>query len=535
MKEELRKAYRNKEKAELLLANLSNLSNDNSISDDQRKASRIEYSKMLDDANRSIKALKSKLRKEFNSKADELESLKRELALLTGRFELGEITARSYNEQASSLNKSSKRLEKEVLALNTLVHSSCSDDLSSSSSKINKKTAREVPSMDSRRRFSMGTVLVICLMVVITAFVIVFAVVKESTPNSQASTAATTNTTTGDSLVVISNINVSNVTATEAVVTWDTNKPTRSQLEFGTTSNMDAETSLSEELKLSHLIHLSGLNPDTIYYYRIKSINVEGEETTSAIYEINTAGDQHDGTMLAISEINVSDVTDSSATITWLTDKEATGQVEYGPTPDYSLLTPLNESLSTTHKIQLSGLNQGGVYYFRVRSKDNAGNEAISDAGTTFITLSSALISSLEGKEAPDFTVLSLKGQSVTLKNLRGKWLMLVFWEAKCGACRSEMPHLQEYFQSRANDEPLLLAVNVREKEAFVQTYVESQGLTFTVLLDSMGVVATKYKIKGFPTAFLIDADGIIKKEIKQVLESAGEIEDIVNSTMGSN
>ncbi|RLC68604.1 MAG: hypothetical protein DRI26_09970, partial [Chloroflexi bacterium] len=74
----------------------------------------------------------------------------------------------------------------------------------------------------------------------------------------------------------------------------------------------------------------------------------------------------------------VSDITISEATISWVTDEPATSQVEYGETEAYGLVTPLDETLTTTHSVTLTGLDPATTYHFRVKSKDAAGNLAAS-------------------------------------------------------------------------------------------------------------------------------------------------------------
>jgi len=68
--------------------------------------------------------------------------------------------------------------------------------------------------------------------------------------------------------------------------------------------------------------------------------------------------------------------------ITWTTDESATSQVEYGLTTSYGDLTPLDETLVTSHSVTQTGLERKTTYHYRVRSKDAAGNEAISEDET---------------------------------------------------------------------------------------------------------------------------------------------------------
>lgn len=85
-----------------------------------------------------------------------------------------------------------------------------------------------------------------------------------------------------------------------------------------------------------------------------------------------------DNTAPLITNASASEITETTATITWTTDEPATSQVEYGATTNYSLTTPLDDSLVTSHSISLSGLESNTTYHFRIKSEDASGNEGIS-------------------------------------------------------------------------------------------------------------------------------------------------------------
>lgn len=88
-----------------------------------------------------------------------------------------------------------------------------------------------------------------------------------------------------------------------------------------------------------------------------------------------------------LSNIQVAEVGYRTVTITWTTDEPATSQVEYGTTTAYGATTPFNSTLTTNHSVDLTGLNFGTTYHFRVRSKDASDNEAVS-TDHTFTTRS---------------------------------------------------------------------------------------------------------------------------------------------------
>jgi|GEM_PF-980498 len=92
-----------------------------------------------------------------------------------------------------------------------------------------------------------------------------------------------------------------------------------------------------------------------------------------------------DSTPPTISDVTTSGVTAGNATITWTTNKASTSQVDHGTTAAYGSSTSPGSSLVTSHAVTLSELTAGKVYHFQVRSKDAAGNVALS-TDSTFTT-----------------------------------------------------------------------------------------------------------------------------------------------------
>ena len=93
-----------------------------------------------------------------------------------------------------------------------------------------------------------------------------------------------------------------------------------------------------------------------------------------------------DTTAPTISNIVVSDVTTTSATISWTTSEAATRLLNYGLTTSFELGTASDSGYYTSHSITLSSLTEGAMYYFQIRGADSDGNAAISST-QSFTTL----------------------------------------------------------------------------------------------------------------------------------------------------
>jgi len=87
-----------------------------------------------------------------------------------------------------------------------------------------------------------------------------------------------------------------------------------------------------------------------------------------------------------ISGVGISNITETSAAITWTTDEPATSQIEYGKNTSYGLDSPSHEDLVTSHNVALGDLEPNTVYHYRVKTRDGSNNLATS-TDYTFTTL----------------------------------------------------------------------------------------------------------------------------------------------------
>lgn len=115
------------------------------------------------------------------------------------------------------------------------------------------------------------------------------------------------------------------------------------------------------------------------------------------------------------------------------------------------------------------------------------------------------------GKPAPDFQLPNLEEQPISLSDFRGKPVLLNFWATWCGPCVFEMPFIQGIFEESSDTGLVILAVNIGETPSTVRDFIQAGNFSFPVLLDTSQDVALEYNVRGIPTTFLIDKDGIIQ------------------------
>lgn len=137
-------------------------------------------------------------------------------------------------------------------------------------------------------------------------------------------------------------------------------------------------TVFSNTGSLYHSHEVSDLQEEQTYTYYIKCRD-ETSNANNDDFIISFYIESSDEVPPVISNIDPINISPYSATITWQTNENTTSQVEYGSDLYYGIFSTINDSLSASHVVNLIGLEPETTYHFRVRSKDIAHNESISD------------------------------------------------------------------------------------------------------------------------------------------------------------
>ncbi len=175
----------------------------------------------------------------------------------------------------------------------------------------------------------------------------------------------------GTTELIISDVQ-SSVTNTTATITWLTNLPATTQVEYGLTSSYGSSTTLNPTLVTSHSQQITGLAPSTTYHFRVKS-TVEAGEKYSADYTFTTNGPP------TISNVQATEITTTTAVIRWETSTPATSKVNYGLVDTYESSTPVDSTLVTQHSMLLSGLMEDRLYHFQCVSTNAYGTATTTD------------------------------------------------------------------------------------------------------------------------------------------------------------
>jgi cytochrome c biogenesis protein CcmG/thiol:disulfide interchange protein DsbE len=112
---------------------------------------------------------------------------------------------------------------------------------------------------------------------------------------------------------------------------------------------------------------------------------------------------------------------------------------------------------------------------------------------------------------APDFTIQSFDGQSVTLSQLRGKVVVINFWASWCLPCREEAAYLEETWRKYKDKGVVFLGVDWVDTEANARAYIKEFDITYPNGPDIGTEAAQDYRIQGVPETFYVDRQGVLR------------------------
>ena len=117
---------------------------------------------------------------------------------------------------------------------------------------------------------------------------------------------------------------------------------------------------------------------------------------------------------------------------------------------------------------------------------------------------------------AIDFILTDQYGNTHKLSDYKGKTVFLNFWATWCSPCRAEMPDIQKLYESAETEgEDALVVLGVaapnlenEKSEEEIKAFLEENGYTYPVLMDTTGEAFMSYGVNAFPTTFMITREG---------------------------
>jgi peroxiredoxin len=113
-----------------------------------------------------------------------------------------------------------------------------------------------------------------------------------------------------------------------------------------------------------------------------------------------------------------------------------------------------------------------------------------------------------EGEAAPNFEATAVDGESISLADYLGEWVLLYFWADWCGPCHDEAPRLAEHQRRWRESGFQILGITTDIKDT-IDTFTAEYGHDWPQISEAFeGPVHRAYRVAAYPTKYLIDREG---------------------------
>jgi peroxiredoxin len=117
----------------------------------------------------------------------------------------------------------------------------------------------------------------------------------------------------------------------------------------------------------------------------------------------------------------------------------------------------------------------------------------------------------LAGSPAPQFELASpASGASAGLAQYAGRVVLVDFWATWCEPCRQSFPRYQA-LSERYGEQVAVIGISEDDDHIGIDTFGQETGVRFPLVWDDEKSVAQQYQIKGMPTLFIIDKNGLVR------------------------
>lgn len=129
------------------------------------------------------------------------------------------------------------------------------------------------------------------------------------------------------------------------------------------------------------------------------------------------------------------------------------------------------------------------------------------------LTISTITLPRFAYSQAPDFTLPTIDGKTVSLSQFKGQVVYVDFWATWCPPCRRSFPWMEKMYQKYQTHGFQIIAISLDGKQEIVDRFLAKINPTFIVARDKKSQVASEYKVQAMPSSYLIDRNGEIYYE----------------------
>ena len=134
-------------------------------------------------------------------------------------------------------------------------------------------------------------------------------------------------------------------------------------------------------------------------------------------------------------------------------------------------------------------------------------------------------------RPAPDFSLTTFEGDTISLADLRGKPVVINFWASWCPPCRIEAALIERTWRAYKDRGVVFLGINIQDRKEDALSYLREFKITYPNGPDPSGEIAIDYGVSGLPVTFFIDRKGEVVRRWVGAIETSvlnSSIEEIM-------
>ena len=311
--------------------------------------------------------------------------------------------------------------------------------------------------------------------------------------------------------LAIASVGSPSVFSDRAVISWQTNRPSTGQVEFGLRDSYGNKTALDTVMLTKHAAVLQGLVPKTAYYFRVLSVDCCGNAVASKGYSLTTTAAGAQAGEFTISNVDVYDITNTAASVRWITSKPATGAVNYREDKETESESESDNSFVYEHKFRLNGLYPQTRYSVTIKSETDF-DESAQQTLNPFTTPPTSPIGCKMNCRILDFSFKTLQGDDFTNSDIAGKKVFIIFTKTSCPTCMKQALFLNDVYRDwPKGSDMLMFMVASSEKQADVEEWIKKYGLVMPVYIDPTAKLVSGCQFRTIPTALFLDTGSVIR------------------------
>lgn len=112
---------------------------------------------------------------------------------------------------------------------------------------------------------------------------------------------------------------------------------------------------------------------------------------------------------------------------------------------------------------------------------------------------------------APDFTITSFEGETITLSELHGQVVIINFWASWCPPCREEAPYLEATWRKYKDQDVVFIGVGYADAESKALAYIDEFDITYFNGPDLGTRISQRYNMDGVPETYYVAKNGELR------------------------